>query len=172
MKIGILSDTHNNTRNLQAALDVFEKREIHTLIHCGDLTSVEIAFQLAGWAGQVGCPRVICVFGNGDVTSGEIRSVLLAQNSDNYAGMAFTGEIDGVPLAAAHGHVPGTLEELVRSGQYRYVFTGHSHKHDDQRIGATRVINPGALGGLHREPRQVCLLDLETEKAEFEVIAD
>lgn len=172
MKLGILSDTHNNLPYLQKALEWFEKQQVQALIHCGDLTSVEVAFHLAGWAGQAGEPRILCVFGNGDVSSGEIRSVLTAQNLENYAGMAYTGEIAGVPIAAAHGHVPGTLEELLRSGKYRYVFKGHSHRHQDEQVGATRLINPGSLGGMHPEPRQVCLLDLETGKVTFQVIAE
>ena len=171
MKLGILSHTHNNIGNLQKALDLFEKQEVDTVIHCGDLTRVEVAFHLAGWAGQAGCKRVICAFGNGDIASGEMRSILLAQNPENYAGLVFTGEVDGVKIAAAHGHQPGVLEELVRSGQYSYVFKGHSHTHKEERIGPTRLINPGALGGMHREPRQVCVLDLESGKAKFEIVA-
>lgn len=164
MKIGILSDTHNNLTNLQAALNIFQQRGVDTLIHCGDMTEVEIAQAMLGF-------RVICVFGNGDVASGEIRQVLLAQNPENYAGMQYSGRIDGVRIAATHGHLPGRVEELARSGQYDYVFKGHSHIHKDERVGFTRLINPGALGGLHREPRQVCLLDLESGVAEFIEIA-
>jgi predicted phosphodiesterase len=95
----------------------------------------------------------------------------MSQNAENYVGMVYTGRIDGVRIAATHGHLPGMLEELTRSGEYDYVFKGHSHQHKDERIGFTRLINPGALGGLHHEPRQVCLLDLESGKAEFIEIA-
>lgn len=160
MKIGILSDTHNNLPNLRAALDLFGKREIETLIHCGDFTGVEAAQAMAGF-------HVLAAFGNGDVASGEIRQVLLAHNPDNYAGLMYTGQIDGVRIAATHGHLPGQVEELVRSGQFDYVFKGHSHQRKDERFGFTRLINPGALGGLHREARSICIVDLTSGKAEF-----
>lgn len=160
MKIGILSDTHNNIANLKIALALFEQEEVPTLIHCGDLTGVEVARMMAGF-------RVICVFGNGDFASGEIRQVLLAQNPESSAGLVFSGRIGDMRIAATHGHLPGRVEELTRSGQHDYVFTGHSHQHRDERVGFTRLINPGALGGLRREDHHVCLLDLDTGQAKF-----
>lgn len=160
MLLGILSDTHNNLPNLQAALAVFRRRGVDTLIHCGDLTGIEVAHALAGF-------RVICAWGNGDVASGEIRKVLLEQDPENYAGLVYTGRVGGARIGVTHGHLPGRVEELVHSGEYDYVFKGHSHLHKEERFGITRLINPGALGGLHREPRQICLLDLEAAKTEF-----
>jgi uncharacterized protein len=163
MKIGVLSDTHNNLQNLRAALDLFRKENIDTIIHCGDLTGVEIAQGMQGF-------RIICVFGNGDIATGEIRAVLLAQDRENYAGMVYTGRIGGARIAATHGHLPGAVDELVHSGEYDYVFKGHSHQHKDETVNFTRSINPGALGGLHREARQVCIVDLDAAKVVFHYI--
>ncbi len=160
MKIGVLSDTHNNIKNLQTALALFKGEGIETLIHCGDLTDVEIAHAMDGF-------RVICVLGNGDVASGEIRVTLLSQHPENYVGMDYTGRIGGARIAVTHGHLPGRVEELIHSGSYDYVFKGHSHRHQDERYGFTRLINPGALGGLHPEDRQVCIVDLDAGKANF-----
>ncbi len=159
MKIGILSDTHNNLKNLHAALERLGREGIDTVIHCGDLTGVEAAKAMDGF-------HVICVLGNGDVASGDIRDTLLKQNPENYVGMIFTGQLGGARIAAMHGHLPG-LEELTHSGAYDYVFKGHSHRHKDEKIGFTRLINPGALGGLRPEERQFCLLDLDSGQATF-----
>jgi uncharacterized protein len=164
MRLGILSDTHNNLANLRAALDFFRGEGIDILFHCGDLTDVKIASALEGF-------RVICVLGNGDIATGEIRDTILAQDPQNYVGLEYTGRIGESRIAAAHGHLPGRVEALVESGEYDYVFKGHSHMHADERIGFTRLINPGALGGLHREDRQVCLLDLDADRAIFHRIA-
>lgn len=160
MKIGILSDTHNNIRNLRVALDVFREEGIDTIIHCGDLTGIEIAQAMEGF-------RVICVLGNGDIASGEIRAAILSQHPESYVGMNYTGRIGGMRIAATHGHLPGRVEELVRSGEYDYVFKGHSHQLEDERFGFTHLINPGALGGLHREDRQVCIVDLDAANVRF-----
>lgn len=160
MIIGILSDTHNNLASLVAALALFEREGVETVIHCGDFTGVEVAKKLAGL-------RIICTFGNGDFASGEIREELLRQNPENYAGLAYSGRIGDARIAAAHGHIPGQVAELAYSGGYDYVFHGHTHQHKEERFGFTRLINPGALGGMHREEQRVCLLDLSSGKLNF-----
>lgn len=160
MNLGILSDTHNNLQNLQIALDHLRSEGIDTIIHCGDLTGVEVAQAMQGF-------HVICTLGNGDIASGEIRQTLAGLKPENYTGMVYRGRIGGARIAATHGHMPGLVEELVRSGEFDYVFKGHSHQHKDEHIGYTRLINPGALGGLRREERQFCILDLDSGKAAF-----
>lgn len=160
MRIGILSDTHNNIENLQAALQIFRQKDIQTIFHCGDMTRVEMAPLLAGF-------RVIYLAGNGDVLWGEIRQSLLDLNPESFGGLVFNGEIGGAKIAAAHGHIEGVVDELAGSGRYDYVFCGHSHRHKDMQVGKTRLINPGALGGLKAEPRSICLLDLDSGLADF-----
>ena len=44
---------------------------------------------------------------------------------------------------------------------------GHTHRRRDQTIGRTRVINPGALGGVRWQRRSFCILDLATGEARF-----
>jgi len=160
MQIGILSDTHNNTENLQAALQIFKQRDIRTIFHCGDVNRLEIIPHLAGF-------RVIYLAGNGDILWGEIRQSLLELNPESFGGLVFKGELGGIKIAAAHGHLEGVIDGLATSGEYDYVFCGHSHRHKDVQVGKTRLINPGALGGLKVEPRSICLLDLDSGLAEF-----
>lgn len=160
MLIGVLSDTHNHTDNLQTALEICRRAGAQTIFHCGDMTTVETARLLDGF-------NVVFVYGNGDTASGAIREALLGMNSDNFGGLVYTGEVGGVSIAAVHGHLDGVLPELVHSGKYAYVFHGHSHRRKDEWIGQTRVINPGALGGLRVAPRSFCLLNLASGEATF-----
>lgn len=160
MKIGILSDTHNNLPRLHQVLQQLRGAQVDTLIHCGDFTEVEAAQMLTGF-------RVLAAFGNGDVASGEIRAALISNNPASEAGLQVTARLDGARIAVTHGHLPGLVDELTHSGQYDYVFRGHSHRRLDERVNITRVINPGALGGLHPQERSFCLLDLQSGQAEF-----
>jgi len=161
--IAILSDTHNNLTNLQAALEICRAEGVTTLIHCGDVTSPEVARYLSGF-------RVILTFGNGDYASGEILNELKRLDSQNSAAMTFSGEVEGLRVGVTHGHLPGEVDELVRGGAHEFVFRGHSHRHMEEQVGITRLVNPGALGGLHREPRQFCLLDPNTGVLRFVVL--
>ncbi|NIO23209.1 MAG: YfcE family phosphodiesterase, partial [Candidatus Aenigmarchaeota archaeon] len=37
MKIGIMSDTHDQTRRVRKAVDIFNKEKVELVIHCGDI---------------------------------------------------------------------------------------------------------------------------------------
>ena len=160
MKIGILSDTHNHIENVESAIKLLRQEDVNILVHCGDFTDPATIRLFYGF-------RVIAVYGNGDYATGQIRQNLLELSRANSAAPVYTGELGGVRLAVTHGHLPGKLTELLNSGGYDYIFTGHTHTHADETIGATRLINPGALGGRRNEARQFCVLDLATGQARF-----
>ena len=61
----------------------------------------------------------------------------------------------------------GVLNSLITDGTYDYVFHGHTHIQRNQIIGRTRVINPGALGSSRYNGQTLCVLNLETDQAEF-----
>ena len=42
MKIGVISDTHNNLSNMIFGLNTFREEGIDTIIHCGDLTGLDM----------------------------------------------------------------------------------------------------------------------------------
>ncbi len=163
MRIGILSDTHNHTQNLQKALAIFKQNHISKIIHCGDVTTVETVQFLCEY-------EVIYVYGNGDFLSGEIRATLKSFDSKNYGGISYAGEISGKQIAAMHGHFPAELDLMIRLQKYDYVFTGHTHRRKDEKIGKTRVINPGALGGTRYQSRSVAVLELNTGVLHFQEI--
>jgi putative phosphoesterase len=166
MRLGVLSDTHDNIGNLLKALRFFEQAEVSTLLHCGDMTGVTAAQQMAGFT-------VLYVNGNMDDSAETVKDALGRLNPANETpGLVFTGKLDGVPIAATHGHVSDRLETLVRSGKYRFVFHGHTHRRRDEVAGRVRVINPGALGGVRYEPRTVCIVDLESQEVTFHEVAE
>lgn len=160
MKIGIISDTHDHGTNLKRAVRILYDEKVELLVHCGDITQPETALLMVEF-------RLICVFGNLDAASGQIRQTLLSYDAKNYAGEQFTGEIDGIPVAVAHGNRPGSIEQFARSGKYQYVFTGHTHQARHEQINRTWVVNPGALGGRQVESRSFCWLDVASGEIKF-----
>ncbi len=163
MKIGILSDTHNHIANTQRALAIFREHRVERLIHCGDVTRAEMLALFHGWT-------VTLVFGNmdGDAEDyGELSFAAKRFFGPDAIHLEYTAEMEGMRIAACHGHEHRRLSHYIHSGKYDYVFHGHTHLRRDERIGTTRVINPGALGGLRSQSRSVCILDLATGGAEF-----
>lgn len=155
MRIGVLSDTHNNIGNLLKALRFFEEEQINQLLHCGDMVNITTAQQMSGF-------DVIYVNGNMDSSPGGVNDALWFLNPKNETpGDVFSGKLGETMIAATHGHLTGKLDQLIQSGRYDFVFHGHTHRKRDELVGKTRVINPGALGGARHEPRTVCIVDLD-----------
>lgn len=160
MKIGVLSDTHDNLSNLLVVLAAFRDRGIDTAIHCGDLTSLEMVTHFEGF-------RVIYTMGNMDHATGAIKKRIMKMREENFAGPVFTGSIGGVSISATHGDLDSMISDLVRQKRYRWIFHGHTHQRRDEVIQGTRIVNPGALGGLSKESRSFCIVDLEADDVEF-----
>ncbi len=166
MRIGVLSDTHNNIGNLLKALRFFGEAGITQLLHCGDMADLMTARQMKDF-------DVIYVNGNMDDSAEAVSYVVWSLNPRNETpGDVFEGTLNGVSIAATHGHLTQKLDKLIRSRRYKYVFHGHTHRQRDEKISKTRVINPGALGGARYGPRTVCVVDLENDNAQFVQISN
>lgn len=155
MRLGLISDTHDDTHNLKIALDRLREEGVGQLIHCGDMTSAGTARLLRGWP-------VIYVEGNMDREAEAVRQAVRELDPANFVGVSFEGEFGRARIAVTHGHLQSEIERLLEADTFDYLLLGHTHRRRDERIGRTRVINPGALGGLQFESRSLCWLDLDT----------
>ncbi len=161
MKIGLLSDTHDNARNTRAALDTFRARGIRTLIHCGDLTTPEIVRLFVGW-------DVYFVFGNMDRAQSTLIDTAKAVGVRPPKQTQIV-ELDGASIAVTHGDRAAEMFRLQVSGKYAYLCHGHTHERRNEYHSGygIRIINPGALGGNKPEERSIAILDLESGDVEF-----
>ena len=160
MKIGIISDTHDNLWRLDEALPYLQQTEM--VIHCGDLISPFMIHRLG--TGISGKPAHM-VWGNND---GDKRAVSKA--AEGYQGFRIHGEfaeleIGGLRIAV--NHYPEIGHSLAQSDQYDLVCYGHDHTAHDEIIGRTLLLNPGEIMGLHGTST---LVILKTETREFERI--
>jgi putative phosphoesterase len=161
MKIGILSDTHNHRLNTESALAALRERAVAHLIHCGDLTTPEMIYLLAGWP-------LTLVLGNMDAARAD-----LARAARQVGAMppALSREIElgGVWIGVTHGHDRSLLYRMMISGKYSYLCSGHTHHRQDEfrRPYSVRLINPGALGGSQPQTRSAAVLDVTTGALEF-----
>jgi putative phosphoesterase len=156
MKIGILSDTHNEQAATQRALQAFRQRGIQTLFHCGDLVFAEMVRLFNEF-------EVYFVSGNMDSNYRQgIKMEIEKWPGMHWLGKGDEVQLDGKRLAITHGARFEVLEMMLWA-EPDYLFHGHTHRRRDERVGPTRIINPGALGGTQHEARSVCVLDLEMD---------
>lgn len=162
MRIGILSDTHNEIELTRQAVALLCREGAQALIHCGDLTGTEIV---------AACAALPCyyVFGNNDADNipalkGAMEAV--AATCLDWAGIIV---VDGKRIAITHGHMHTDVRRML-AVEPDYLLTGHSHSPSDRREGPVRRINPGAL---HRtEKATVAILDLATDEVGFRTLCD
>lgn len=160
MILGLLSDTHDNLHNVLKALDLFQQEKPDALIHCGDITDPDTITLFHNYP-------LHCAFGNMDFQQDALRLALRHLNEKNRAGLVLELDFNGIPVAVAHGHQRQVLASLVHSGRYAYVFHGHTHRRRDERVGTTRIINPGALSGVRSGGPSVACLDLAKDELRF-----
>ena len=137
MRIGILSDTHDQVQRTARAVAMLIAEGAEALIHCGDLTSPEVVYECAGLPSYY-------VFGNNDFDRMELSRYAQKLGIACYGNFGEL-ELDGKRIAVMHGDDMRLKQRIVTEQRFDYLFLGHSHIRHDQRIGKTRIVNPGAL---------------------------
>ena len=156
MKIGILSDTHDQVGRTSRAVAALVGAGAEALVHCGDLTVPEVVLECGGLPSYF-------VFGNNDFDrEGLLRAMDLVGGRSLGRGGEFG--LEGRRIAVTHGDSSVEIRRLLAADP-DYLLFGHSHRAADERRGATRWINPGAL--YRANLWTVAVLDLRADLLEF-----
>jgi putative phosphoesterase len=157
MLLGLLSDTHDRTDAMAAAVELLKGRGAQYFIHCGDVGSASVLDYLAG------LPSAF-VWGNCDWDRMGLQRYAEAIGVECYGAFGDL-TLDGKRIAVMHGDDARLKQRILAEQQHDYLFQGHTHVPHDHRVGKTRVVNPGAL---HRaNPRTFALLDLASDALTF-----
>jgi putative phosphoesterase len=157
MLLALLSDTHDSVANTLAALDLLGPHRPGAYLHAGDLVAVDMLIHFSGLPFHF-------VFGNNEYDHAGLRSRAKALDLFCHGQLADL-TFEGKRLAMLHGHDAGLFQKLIASGQYDYIVHGHTHVRRDERVGKTRVINPGALQ--RARSKSVALLDPAADALTF-----
>ena len=139
-RIAVASDTHDALDRVLRLRAELEARGVGTLIHCGDITGPAVVRALDGL-------EVHWVFGNCDHDRPALEAAMRAAGHRCH-GPAGELEFEGRRIAFTHGDRAPLLAALLASG-HDIVLHGHTHLRRDERIGASRVLCPGALYHVH-----------------------
>ncbi len=155
--IGIISDTHENEAAIIKAVDLFRKRNVDLVVHCGDIISPPVLKNFEGL-------KMKLVFGNND---GERNGLINMCKKFGFEEIKDELEFvyKGKKFYVYHGTDQEQLDDAIKSNKYDYVLTGHTHLKRDEKIGKTRVINPGALFMAY--PYTAAFLDVDSDELEF-----
>jgi len=155
MRIGVVSDTHDDLAAVEAAVSLFDREGVDAVVHCGDFVA---PFSVTPF--DVDGVDFYAVRGNND---GEWAVQSTVESFGTYLGeagaLSFGGAGEGagagertgaggggpVDVAVTHGTSGVVVDALVDCGDYDYVLHGHTHAHGvEERDGTVRV-NPGGM---------------------------
>ena len=157
MKIGLISDTHDNVDQILKAKEIFKMNNVKLILHAGDVVAgktVEFFEGIETWFIDGNCN-----------TDPETMEKKKKQINGKYLGNFAEFELEGKKLCMYHGHNKVKLSELIQSKKYDYIITGHTHQMVNEKIGKTMVINPGAH--YYSATNTIAILDIEKGEVEF-----
>jgi putative phosphoesterase len=156
VKIGLLSDSHDDMEAIARAVALFNAECVVQVLHAGDIVSPftfeafrELRAPLGG------------VYGNND---GD-RLLLRERSGGALHVQPHFLTLDGVRGVIVHE--PALVKSLARSGDFDLVVYGHTHVPDVHREGPALVINPGKAARLNKGRSTVALLETETREAKI-----
>jgi len=138
MKIAIISDSHDNSTNLKKIYLIIKEEKIKTIIHCGDIASIDILKEIfSKFEG-----KIYAALGNLD----KDRDFSIEKDPKLPQLKVFPeyGTIKDI----AFTHFPEIAKKLSENNKYKIVFYGHTHKPWEEKINKTRMVNPGNVAGI------------------------
>jgi len=163
MKIGIISDSHDNLPNIYKAVDYLKANGVEVIIHCGDVCAPSVMREIVLRFAK----PLHLVFGNVDGDCD--RMTKLAKDLPDLTLHGEQGEVELADKKFAFVHYPIVAQQLAQSGKYDVVFYGHDHRAWQKNVGNCQMINPGTLAGLFAKPT-FAIFDTDSNTAQLVLI--
>jgi uncharacterized protein len=158
MRIGVISDTHDNRRNVLRIVELLTAAGVERVVHTGDFTRPETLELLA----RIGVP-FFGVFGNNDIA----RDELLRSAARHGAELAEPPlEIRWAGRSIAVVHDPEARLGL-KTSKPDVLIHGHHHRQVIERAGGTLIFNPGECAGWLDGYNSIGVLDLASLEVEI-----
>ncbi|MDE0636080.1 MAG: metallophosphoesterase [Candidatus Poribacteria bacterium] len=156
MKLGVMSDSHDNVPNVKRAVALFNEIGVDLVVHAGDFIAPFAIDPLA----DLNC-HVVGVFGNNDGERVVLVKKFEAIGGEVHPNLASTSLGD---TTIAVMHYPELAIPIAKSGEYDIVVYGHTHKIDIQKEESL-LLNPGETGGWTTGKATIAVVELEALEA-------
>jgi putative phosphoesterase len=160
LKIGIISDTHDNIYSVRDAVSIFNSKEVSEVLHAGDIISPFVIKEFK----ELYCP-ITFIFGNNEGDLTHLKEII-SKYQFKLSGRFYQNTISDRRIVMIHGHIP-IIESLIRSGMYDVIVSGHTHRKLLDKKGEALHINPGEACGYLTGVKSIAILDLKKMSADF-----
>jgi len=151
MRIGVISDTHDNLRNVARMVEVLNGARVDRVVHAGDITQAKTLELLAGLEAP------LCgVYGNNDLERDSLEAAADALGF-TFVDPPLRLEWAGRRIVVVHDVTEHERPELYAGD---VLLHGHDHFLRIETVGETLAFNPGECAGHVHGQNAVGLLDL------------
>ena len=157
MIVGVVSDTHNNIKNIKKIIHLFNDEQVDLVIHTGDISkasTLEIFSSLNS--------PLIGVFGNNDRIEEGLKEVCEEYNF-NFQEPPLTLTLENKKVAVFHE--PELIEGYIKDHQDTdLILHGHTHRHKEETTYGIIYFNPGESAGSMEGKSAIGLIDMRSLK--------
>jgi len=154
MLLGVVSDTHNDIKNIKNIINIFNKEKVDIVIHTGDITKPESLREFS----NLNC-SMSGVFGNNDRTEQGLEEVCKELNFD------FKEPPHSIYLNNKNiliFHEPDPIDNYVKAHpDIDIILHGHTHRYREDIIDNILYFNPGESAGIIEGKNVLGIVDLK-----------
>ena len=158
MKVGVVSDTHNNLKNIETIIKLFNDEEVSLVIHTGDIANAKSLERFS----QLKC-KLVGVYGNNDRNELGLEEVAL-RNNFNFQQPPRKLSLDHREIAIFHE--PDKIEKFLSDNEgINIILYGHTHRYENSMKNEVLYFNPGESAGMQCGSNAIGILDLKNLEA-------
>ncbi len=158
MRIGVVSDTHNNLKNVRRIVELFNDARVERVIHTGDISQAKTLDVLAALDAPLWG-----VFGNNDLERDALNAAI-DRHGFHFVEPPLHLNWHGRELIVVHD--PLEFDGHLHEG-HELALHGHTHRYRHEDQAGTLFFNPGECAGHMRGLNAVGLVDLATLRADL-----
>ena len=163
MLIGVVSDTHNNLKNIDTIISIFNNKKVDLVIHTGDITNSRSLKRFS----NLSCD-LFGVYGNNDR---EEKGLLDVVNQYNFNFQEPPYSLKVMNKNIVIFHEPELIDQYLKENiKVDIVLHGHTHKHRYENKNGILLFNPGESAGMLKGKNALGIInlnDLTTERIFF-----
>ena len=158
MKIGVVSDTHNNLKNIEIIINLFNEIKVPIVIHTGDITNANTLEQFSKLNS-----KLIGVYGNND--RNELGLEEVAQKN-KFQFQDPPKKISLLDKEIVIFHEPDKIDQFLSQNKLiDVVLYGHTHRYENNTKNGVLFFNPGESAGMQIGSNAIGILDLKNMEA-------
>jgi putative phosphoesterase len=153
MKIGVVSDTHNNLKNIEIIINLFNDEKVPLVIHTGDISNANTLEKFSKLNSEL-----IGVYGNNDRNESGLKEV--AEKND-FQFQEPPRRLSLLDREIVIFHEPDNIDQFLSENKWiNVVLYGHTHRYENITKNGILFFNPGESAGMQKGSNAIGILDL------------